>query len=61
MVLQSKSAAELKAEGNNLYTKKKYAEAYEKYTAAIVEDANNAVLYANRAACSLGQHKWATL
>ena len=57
MAHQPKLAAELKDEGNKLYAQKNYPEAYKKYTSAIAEDPNNAVLYANRAACSLGQKK----
>lgn len=48
-------SVELKEEGNKLYTQKNYSEAYQKYTAAIAEDTKNPVLYANRAACSMGQ------
>lgn len=48
-------SVELKEEGNKLYAQKNYSEAYQKYTAAITEDAKNPVLYANRAACSMGQ------
>ena len=46
-------ASLLKDEGNTLFSKKNYGAAYEKYTEAIEEDRNNAILYANRAACSL--------
>ena len=53
-------AAECKAEGNALFAKKKYALAYAKYTDAIAEDGSNAILYANRAACSLSMCKWVT-
>ncbi|KZP22801.1 hypothetical protein FIBSPDRAFT_890151 [Athelia psychrophila] len=48
-------SVELKEEGNKLYAQKNYSEAYQKYTAAIAEDTKNPVLYANRAACSMGQ------
>ncbi len=44
----------LKNEGNNLYQTGQYRAAYRKYTEAIKEDSNNAIYYANRAACSLG-------
>ncbi|KAF9041914.1 hypothetical protein BDZ89DRAFT_1128611 [Hymenopellis radicata] len=46
-------AAALKAEGNKLFSQKNYPAAIEKYTAAINADGQNAVLYANRAACYL--------
>jgi hypothetical protein len=48
------STALLKEEGNKLFTAGKFAEAKEKYTEAIATEAGeNAVLYSNRAACSL--------
>ncbi|KDQ19786.1 hypothetical protein BOTBODRAFT_27211 [Botryobasidium botryosum FD-172 SS1] len=47
-----------KDEGNALFAKKEYAAAYEKYTDAIREDGTNAVLYANRAACSLNMKSY---
>lgn len=50
-------AAQLKDEGNKLYVKKDYALAYSKYSEAIDLDPNNAVLYANRAACLLAMDK----
>lgn len=50
-------AAQLKEEGNKLYAQEDYEKAYAKYTEAITEDAANAVLYANRAACSLGMRR----
>jgi hypothetical protein len=43
----------LKAQGNELHQKAQYQAAYRKYTAAINEDGENAVYYANRAASSL--------
>jgi len=46
-------AAELKAEGNNLFGQKKYDQAAVKFTEAIELDRSNAILYANRAACYL--------
>lgn len=46
-------AAALKAEGNKLFLQKDYPAAIQKYTAAINADGQNAVLYANRAACYL--------
>ncbi|KZT06215.1 uncharacterized protein LAESUDRAFT_184557 [Laetiporus sulphureus 93-53] len=49
-----KAALELKAEGNALYAKQDYLAAYKKYSDATEIDDKNAVLYANRAACSLG-------
>ncbi|KZT06256.1 TPR-like protein [Laetiporus sulphureus 93-53] len=50
----AKTALDLKAEGNALYIKQDYAAAYKKYSDAIAIDDKNAVLYANRAACSVG-------
>lgn len=50
-------AAELKAEGNRFYVAKDYPAAYFKYSEAIEVDKQNAVLYANRAACSLAMNK----
>jgi tetratricopeptide (TPR) repeat protein len=47
------TAAGLKAEGNELFGRKKYDQAAIKYTKAIELDGNNAVLYANRVACHL--------
>ncbi|KAJ7649894.1 hypothetical protein FB45DRAFT_731788 [Roridomyces roridus] len=53
------SSSQLKAEGNTLYVAKKFKEASKKYTEAIqasdeaVDPKGLAVLYANRAACSL--------
>ncbi|KAI0038600.1 TPR-like protein, partial [Auriscalpium vulgare] len=47
-------AAQLKERGNALFAKKDYRAAVAKYTAAIALDSQNAVLYANRAACYLG-------
>jgi len=45
----------LKDEGNRLFSARKFAEASEKYTAAISAEggSTNAVLYSNRAACRL--------
>lgn len=51
------TAAQLKEEGNALFVKKDFARAYEKYTEAIAVDGQNAVLYANRCACSHGMDK----
>ncbi|KAI0358985.1 hypothetical protein OH77DRAFT_1396325 [Trametes cingulata] len=53
-------AAKLKAEGNDLFVKKSFGAAYKKYTEAIKHDEQNAVLYCNRAACSLGLNRYAT-
>ncbi len=52
-------AAKLKDEGNAFFKKKEYQQAYLKYTDAIENDERNAVLYANRAACSLSLRRWA--
>lgn len=50
-------AAQLKEEGNKLYIAKDYAAAYFKYSEAIEADNKNAVLYANRGACSFAMDK----
>lgn len=51
---ESKAAAEaVKAEANALFQGKNFREAYAKYSDAIALDDTNAVLFANRAACSL--------
>lgn len=42
----------LKQEGDALFEQKEYSEAYDKYTEAINIDAENAVLFSNRSACS---------
>jgi hypothetical protein len=47
------SASLLKEEGNNLFKAGKFSEAKNKYTEAIAQDGQNAVLFANRAACAL--------
>jgi len=47
------NAERLKAQGNELHQKGQYQAAYRKYTAAINEDPENAIYYANRAASSL--------
>ncbi|KAM5537085.1 hypothetical protein V8D89_009231 [Ganoderma adspersum] len=44
----------LKAEGNELFSKKDFTGAYQKYTEAIQHDGKNAVLYCNRAASAFG-------
>jgi stress-induced-phosphoprotein 1 len=50
-------AAKLKEEGNALFVKKEYGLAIAKYSEAIAADGDNAVLYANRAACQLALHQ----
>lgn len=50
-------AAALKAEGNTLFVAKNFKAAYAKYDAAVALDAENAILYANRAACSFSMNK----
>ena len=52
---------QLKSDGNKLYTKKDFAGAYDKYTEAIAAGGENAILYANRAACSIGLKEWVYL
>ncbi len=58
MASRVEKAQQLKGEGNELFEKKEYTKAYDKYTAAIDEDENNAILYSNRAACSLATGKY---
>ena len=53
----STQAATLKEEGNNHFIKKEYALAAAKYSKAIEQDGQNAILYANRSACSLALGK----
>ena len=48
-----KAAEALKAEANVLYASRKFKEAHAKYSEAIQLDDANAILFANRAACSL--------
>ncbi|KAI9574032.1 hypothetical protein HD554DRAFT_582539 [Boletus coccyginus] len=48
------TAEQLKAEGNAFFIKKDFVRAYDKYSEAIAIDGQNAVLYANRSACSFG-------
>jgi hypothetical protein len=50
-------AAQLKEEGNKFFLQQDYIQAYIKYSDAIAEDATNAVLFANRAACNLAMKK----
>ena len=50
-------AAALKDEGNKLYAAKGYRGAHTKYSEAIELDKENAVLWANRAACALAMNK----
>ena len=49
-VLDKAKAEALKGEGNKMLAAKNFAQAIEKYTAAIAADGTNAVYYANRAA-----------
>ncbi|KAI9574033.1 hypothetical protein HD554DRAFT_2183364 [Boletus coccyginus] len=49
---------QLKQEGNALFVKKDFVAAHEKYSEAIAIDGQNAVLYANRSACSFGMSKF---
>jgi hypothetical protein len=51
------TASQLKDEGNALFVKKDYPLAHDRYTEAIAIDGQNAVLYANRSACSFGMAK----
>ncbi|RPD81620.1 hypothetical protein L226DRAFT_541311 [Lentinus tigrinus ALCF2SS1-7] len=51
---QNAEADRLKGEGNALFAKNDFSAAYNKYTQALHHDDKNAILYCNRAACSLG-------
>jgi len=57
---ENSKAAQLKEEGNKFFVQQEHSAAYAKYTEAIAEDATNAVLYANRAACSLAMKRQAS-
>lgn len=57
--MSQNAADRLKAEGNALFAKKKFKEAYTKYTEALKHDDKNPILYSNRSACSLGLHRYA--
>ena len=59
--MKQSKAAQLKDEGNILYTRQDYLQAYIKYTEAIAEDHSSAVLYTNRAACCLEMKKFITI
>jgi len=48
----------IKAEGNALFGKGEYSKAIEKYDAAIEKVTDNAILFANRAACYIGLRKY---
>ena len=50
-------AAQLKDEGNKFFSQQDYVQAFIKYSDAIAKDSTNAVLFANRAACSLAMKK----
>lgn len=57
--MASKAAAQAKkTEGNNLFKAKKYAEAIEKYTEAIANDASDVTFYSNRSACHAALEQW---
>ncbi|KAI0757372.1 hypothetical protein C8Q80DRAFT_1282310 [Daedaleopsis nitida] len=56
---ESQSIAErLKLEGNELFKRNAFSQAYQKYSEAIEHDNKNAVLYCNRAACALGLNRY---
>lgn len=52
------AATKLKDEGNALFAKKDYQAALNKYSQAMQQDAENAILFANRAACALQLEKY---
>ena len=49
----SARAQELKKEGNAFFAEGEWSVAYDKYAEAIQLDGQNAILYANRAACAI--------
>ncbi|KAI0072379.1 TPR-like protein [Panus rudis PR-1116 ss-1] len=51
-------AKQLKEEGNALFAKKEYEDAHQKYSEAINHDKQNAILFANRAACSFAMGRY---
>ncbi|KIK55174.1 hypothetical protein GYMLUDRAFT_176110 [Collybiopsis luxurians FD-317 M1] len=53
----SEEARRLKDEGNTFFQERQYLKAYYSYSDAILLDNNNAVLYANRAACRLAMNQ----
>lgn len=57
----SARVAELKAEGNAFYLQKNLEAAANKYSKALEIDDKNAIIYCNRAACRLGQSRYAVL
>lgn len=52
-IVESPTAAELKAEADAVYKGGDYTAAYAKYSRAISKDEKNPILYSNRAACSM--------
>ncbi|KAJ7610900.1 hypothetical protein FB45DRAFT_1009828 [Roridomyces roridus] len=58
MTTAADRAQKLKLEGNLLHEKGDHQSAYEKYTEAIQQDPQNAVLFANRAAASLAMKEY---
>lgn len=52
-IVESHTAAELKAEADAIYKAGDYTGAYAKYSRAILKDEKNPILYSNRAACSM--------
>ncbi|KAL5525220.1 hypothetical protein ACEPAF_9089 [Sanghuangporus sanghuang] len=56
--LDSQLAAKLKEEGNKFFVGKQYSQAHDKYSKALKVGGDNAIIYANRAACcmSLGRY-----
>ncbi|KAI0688061.1 hypothetical protein C8T65DRAFT_675215 [Cerioporus squamosus] len=57
----SSTAEQLKAAGNALFVKNDFSGAYKKYTEALKHDSGNAILYCNRAACSLGLNRYSQI
>ena len=58
MVSKNATALAYKAEGNNFFKAKNYAQAIEQYTNAIETDAKDVTFFSNRSACYAALEKW---
>lgn len=58
MVSKNATALAFKAEGNNFFKAKSYAEAIEQYTKAIDTDPKDVTFFSNRSACYAALKKW---
>lgn len=52
-MVDAAEALKLKEEGNKLFIAKRFSQAYDKYSKAILVGGDNAVIFANRSACLL--------